>query len=55
MEPGCDPNDCSIRMLYLLIQQIGTENTCYVTSFQGVILRIIGKEKRIARKNNRKF
>ena len=33
-EPGCDSNDCSIRVMYLdicfniLIQQIGTENTC---------------------------
>ena len=52
-----DSGDCSIQVLYLdicfvlLIQQFGTENTCEVASFQELILTIIGKEKRIVRKN----
>ena len=48
-EPGCDSRDCYCIMICLYNR---TESTCKVASFLGIILRIIGEEKRIARKNN---
>ena len=52
MEPGCGSCDFSIRVLYLDLfctsntAIFGTENTCISCLFLGIILRIIGEEKK---------